>query len=354
MILFAVVVAFSAGAVTEQELHAAPATDLPAVRPVQVPSLSSVSRVPVLTTSYARATQIPVLAYHALNDRCAATETTCKSTDYESVSTNQFQAEMARLYAYGYHTVTMDQYLAWLSSKRTLLPPKPILLVDDNGDSDFLLGAEQILYHYRYTVTAVIVTGFANAATTGYCLPRMKVGSHSYDVQVNCGGPNTWNATWGQLEALSPQVYNYALEAGQIGHFLQNYSKTCTAYYACELPGESSAVYEHDVASDIQAGQAELDSHLKGRVATSAWVAPYSDLGYTCPDNGCPEDVSTGPHHWLIDWASRHYAAVFVQDTSRNGIRHERFRYEIHNTTTLAQFGATLGRDLSAGDFRWG
>ena len=354
MITFFVVVAFCAGAVTEQSLHAARSPASPVAAADGVPVLKSVSRVPAVTTSsYVRAKQIPVLAYHALNDKCSATEVICKSRDYESVSTTQFKAEMQWLYAHKYHTVTMDQYLKWLSSKRTLLPPKPVLMVDDNGDSDFLLGAEPVLYHYRYTVTAVIVTGFANAATTGYCLPRMKVDGRSYDVQANCGGPNTWNATWGQLAALSPQVYNYALEAGPSGHYVQDYSKTCTAYYACKIPGESSAAYKNRVFRDIQSGMTELVRRLPGRVNTDAWVVPYSDLGYSCPDDGCSEDVSTGPHNWLIGWAARHYAAVFVQDTNRNGVEHERFRFEIHNTTTLAQFGSSIDGYIAEGGFRW-
>lgn len=318
------------------------------IAPAHVPVLTDVTRVPANTTQDT-AKQIPVLAYHAIDDRCAPTETTCKSTDYESVSLKQFSSEMNWLYTNGYHTVNMNQYLAWLKNKETLLPPRPILIVDDNGDSDFLLNAEPVLYHYRYQVTAVIVTGFADAATTGYCVPKVKADGKLYNVQQNCGGPNTWNATWPQLRALSPQVYNYALEAGPDGHYVQDYSKTCPAYYTCKMPGESNSAYERRVIHDIQVGLAELSQQLPGRVSTDVWTAPYSDLGYSCTGYSCPSQASTGPSGWLVSLAAVHFKAVFVQTPARNGIERERFRYEIQNTTTLKQFRQAIGVYLREG-----
>ena len=342
-------VAFSEAAVTTVPV----ATQLKAA-PVDVPLLTYVTRIPEQPAAPRTATQIPVLAYHAMNDRCAPAEITCKSSDYESVSARQFATEINWLYSDGYHTVTMDQYEAWLSHREMLLPPKPVLLMADNGDSDFLLGAEPVLYHYRYTLTAVIVTGFADAATSGHCLPLVEAPNGLlYNIQDNCGGPNTWNATWTQLRALSPLVYNYALEAGPAGHFQQDYNAACTEYYTCKMPGESDSAYEHRVTRDIRAGLAELTQKLPGRVNANAWTAPYSDLGYTCRNNQCPEEQSTGPGGWLVAFAAANFRIVFVQTPSRNGVKNERFRYEIHNTTTIKQFRQAIGVYLREGTWSY-
>jgi hypothetical protein len=355
MFAFAVILAFVAGMIVSSVMSTVtvPGGVAAPVASVTVPTLRPASRVPAGTMSYIRTRQVPVLAYHAMNDGCKATEPVCKSKDYETVSTAQFRAEMAWLYGKGYHTVTLSQYLQWIQNRNTTLPPKPILMTDDNGDSDFLLGAEQILYHYRYTVTPVIVTGFADAAATGYCQPHLKLAGRSYDMQPNCGGPNTWNMTWEGLRALSPQVYNYALEAGANGHFEQQYDKNCFAYYACKIPGETSAAYKARVTREMQAGLKEMVAELHGRANTLGWVAPYSDLGYTCTGNTCAYENHTGPPGWLINYAARHFQAVFVQDKIRNGIQHERFRFEIHASTTLRQFSTGIQTYLSEGAFRW-
>jgi hypothetical protein len=349
------VVCVLAGLVTAAAVSQQHATVAAAAKPaLPLPVLASVHRVPAVTETRPAA-HVVVLAYHALGDGCAAAEPTCRSKDFESVSADQFKAEMAWLYVKGYHTVTMDQYLRWLGNQKTPLPPKPILLVDDNGDSDFLLGAEAVLYHYRFTVTADLDTGFNMAATTGYCLPkRVAPNGNAYNVQQNCGGPNTWNATWSQLEALSPQVYNYVLEAGPSGHYVQAYDKDCTAYYACEMPGETASAYEARVEADMHAGFLALAKYLPGRVSNDAWVVPYSDLGYGCSKQlGCAYEHYTGAHKWLIRYAQAHFAAIFVQDPYRNGLRNERFRFEVHNTTTLRQFTFDIRYYTRHGDWKW-
>jgi hypothetical protein len=109
------------------------------------------------------------------------------------------------------------------------------------------------------------------------------------------------------------------------------------------MPGENNAAYERRVTGDITAGEAELARQLHGRVTAAVWTPPYSDLGYTCPNNQCPEDVSTGPHGWLARWAAAHFTAVFVQTASRNGLQNEHFRYEVHSTTTEKQFRQAIG-----------
>ena len=311
--------------------------------------LARVTRVPATPLRMTAARQVPVLVYHEMDNDCAAAAPVCRSHDYESVSLAQFRAEMAWMYARGYHTVTLGQYLAWLADPRTLLPPHPFLITVDNGIADFLEGAQPVLYHYRYTATAFLVTGFADAAAAGKCPAVIR----GVDVAPGCPGNSDhgWDATWSQLKALSPAVWSFGMEAGPSGHFQQDYAKDCYAFAACKLPGETTTAYEHRVLAEFDHGIAELTWKLGPRFDSRAWVVPYSDLGYPCRA-GCAYEHSTGPHGWLVSFAAVNFRAVFVQDAYRNGISHERFRFEIHGLTTQRDFEAGIRQYLAAGAWK--
>ena len=46
-----------------------------------------------------------------------------------------FTADMTALHDAGYHSITLQQYLDWEAGKNPVLPSKPILLTDDDGDA---------------------------------------------------------------------------------------------------------------------------------------------------------------------------------------------------------------------------
>ena len=46
-----------------------------------------------------------------------------------------FTADMTALHNAGYHSITLQQYLDWEAGKNPVLPSKPILLTDDDGDA---------------------------------------------------------------------------------------------------------------------------------------------------------------------------------------------------------------------------
>jgi hypothetical protein len=337
---FAVFAAALAGAALKQVPHPAAAAS----------PLAHVERVPAPKAALTTARQVPVLVYHEMDNDCAATAATCaRGHDYESVSQAQFTAEMAWMYARGYHTVTLAQYLAWLGDKRTLLPPKPFLITADNGIWNFLSGSQATLWHYRYTAAAFLVTGFASAAS-GQCAARLD----GIDVQPGCPKSSEyWDATWAQIRSLSPAVYSFGIEAGPSGHYEQDYAGACYQFDACKMPGETAAHYEARVRAEMNGGIAMLTRQLGARFDARAWVVPYSDLGYPCEAVSCAGEQHTDPGNWLIHYAARHFAAAFVQDYYRNGKDHERFRYEVHNTTTLTQFIAAIRHYTKAGAFRW-
>jgi hypothetical protein len=325
----------------------------PATRTV---NLSDVQRVPAAPSRYTTARQVPVLVYHEMDNGCVATAVLCTANDIESVSRTQFATEMAWMYAHGYHTVTLGQYLDWLHSGSTRLPHKPFLITVDNGIGNFLTGAQSILYHYRYTAVADLITGFANGAA-GHCAqlyPATGELTHGINIQPGCPRLNyNWDLSWAQIKALSPQVYSFQMEAGTAGHYVQDYSKTCTAYDVCMMPRESAAHYEARVRTEISNGIRTLKAELGKRYSPRAWVVPYSDLGYPChPNPGCAEGSShnfDAPRDWLVNYAQSQFQAVFVQDYYRNNIKHERFRYEIHATYTLHQFVKSVRHYLHTG-----
>jgi hypothetical protein len=340
------------GTVSAVVTTVADGTSAPPAPSASTSALSGIARVPVPLkgTSLAVASQVPVLVYHEMDNDCPASGATCPSHDYETVSTAQFTAEMQWMHSQGYQTISLAQYLAWLRDKATPLPSKPFLITVDNGITDFLEDAQPILYHYRYTATSFIVTGFADAAS-GVCGPRID----GVNVQRGCPASSGqgWDATWAQLRALSPAVYSFGIEAGADAHYQQTYDADCYAFDACKLPGETDAAYVSRVQSEYKKGIAEAEAELGARFNPDAWVVPYSDLGYTCPGGCTAYENYDGPTGWLISYAATTYRATFVQDPTRNGIRSERFRYEIHNTTTLSQFETDVKDYLAHGSWNW-
>jgi len=309
----------------------------------------STAKVPTTTT----ARDIPVLVYHEMNNGCNSAATICNASDPESVSATQFTAEMSYMAAQGYHTVSLAQYEAWLAKPSTQLPAKPFLITVDNGIGDFLTGAQSTLAHYGFTATAFLVTGFAHAAA-GNCAPLLTVAGISYHVQPGCPADNTgWDLTWSQLASLSSSVYSFALEAGASGHYVQTYDGTaCQMFYACMIPGETASAYETRVVNELNTGESELAAKLPGRVNSTAWVVPYSDLGYQpCTQSDCTPQSSNGPTGWLSASAGSRFTAVFVEDAFRNGTQNDRFRDDIKGRMTLSDFTSQLQSFVTAGSF---
>jgi peptidoglycan/xylan/chitin deacetylase (PgdA/CDA1 family) len=304
-----------------------------------------------------RTKHVPVLVYHEMNNGCPPTAPRCLSHDPDTVSTAQFRTEMNYLVSAGYHTVSLMQYEKWLANPTLRLPAKPILLTVDNGIGNFLDGAQPILAHDGFTATAFLVTGFADGAA-GHCEPlrsptgKALIGKH-YNVQPGCGAQNRgWDLTWPALRALSSQVYSFALEAGQSGHFVQDYARHCRMYFTCLLPGETRVQYHARVSQDIDGGITEARRELGSRFIPAAWVVPYSDLGYPpCAQSDCTPQVSTAPRGWLPSWAAGKFRAVFVEDAFRNGVRHERFRMDVNGDFGLRRFRSLLHGFTKAGAF---
>jgi hypothetical protein len=306
--------------------------------------------------SYARPASIPALVYHEIDNGCTPVAAQCNATDVEASSERQVADEFAYLYSHGYRTITGAQYVAWAKHERVALPAKPILLTDDNGIGNFLEYAQPLLQRYGFTLVAFIVTGFADGAA-GNCAPAVHVDDQGkpgvISLQPGCPqADENWDLTWPQLRALGP-AYSFGLEAGSSGHYVQSYDHACQVFYACKLPGETTAAYEKRVRSEQAKGLAELDANLPGRVNNAMWVVPYGDLGYKrCPQQSCTPQPSDGPKGWLVRYAAARYPVVFVEDAFRNGVEHEHFRFDVQGWMTATYFEHTLTADIAHGEFR--
>jgi hypothetical protein len=299
-----------------------------------------------VTVAGAVPNSIPVLDWHELNNGCESTAVVCNASDPESVSTTQLTGELSYLVSQGYHTVTPAQYESWTEGAPTLLPLNPILLIADNGILPFLSGAQPILKADGFTMAVAVISGFADGAS-GVC------SEPTYEPGCPSANDHGWDATWAQLAALSPSVYNFIIEAGAAGHFVQTYDSACTAFYACEVPGETSAAYEARVESELSAGQAEVIAKLgASRFTNGLWVIPYSDDGYAaCSLSSCVPQTYDGPAGWLTMWTAEHFPVAFVQDAFRNGTQNERFRIDVQGWMTQDEFETMLSSDIAVGDF---
>jgi len=290
--------------------------------------------------------QIPVLDWHELNNGCDPTAAVCNASDSESVSTAQLTAELGYLKAQGYHTISPAAYLAWTEGIPVNLPAKPVLLIADNGILNFLQGSEPVLASYGFTLAVATISGFADGASD-VCTEQQ------YQPECPYANDQGWDATWSELDALNPSIYSFIFEAGAAGHFVQGYDPSCTAFYACMVPGETAAHYESRVGSDVSAGQQEIVAKLGvTRFTPGLWVVPYSDDGYApCSGESCTPQDSDGPAGWLTSWSARTNAAVFVEDAFRNGIQNERFRLDVQGWMTEGEFETMINDDVMSGYF---
>jgi hypothetical protein len=306
---------------------------------------------------------IPVLLYHQLNNGCAATAATCTAAASESVSSKELTNQLTWMKNQGYQSINLTQYDAWLGGNATGLPTKPFLITVDNGIQNFDAGAAPILQSFGDTAVNFLDSGYADGAA-GICGGTPDVANPTVDTQGGqCPSANEyWNSTWANLQAIQaayPGLYQWSLEGGPSGHYVQNYVSTsadtgvtdpnCYQFYACEAPGETDAQYEARVQADWQSGINEITANLGAANSDfNGWVVPYSDLGY--PQQNTAQD-STGPAGWLVNQAAATYQSVFVEDSSRNGIAHERYRWDLGGNITQAQFTAGIKADMTAGYF---
>lgn len=291
---------------------------IPTVNAIGVPASSYPPG--AATTAARKIASVPVISWHQMDNGCQPAAALCTSPGYggTNVTQRQFYDEVGWLYAHGYRTVTLAQYVAWAAGEDVRLPAKPVLLTVDDGIANFYAAATPVLRHFGYTMVSMVVSGFAQGA-------QDKVRQYQ-----------GWDATWAQLRNLPRDVWELAFHAGADGHVTT--AGSCPYFYPCQRPGESAAAYRARVEADISGGIAAEHRELGDRVNTRVWAVPFNDLAQddTQPRSG------TEPARWLQDYADREFAVVFVDGLTTRANQH--YRYEVHGTDSLGLFAEQVQR----------
>lgn len=263
---------------------------------------------------------VPVLSWHQMDNGCAPTAARCSNPEYagSSVTQRQFYDQLSWLYSHGYRTITIRQYTAWATGRNIVLPAKPVLLTVDDGIANFYAGATPVLQHFGYTMTAMIVSGFAQGAQDG---TRQYKG---------------WDATWTQLRNLPSPTWNFAFHAGPEGHLVN--TSSCAYFYPCQRAGETASAYQARVTTDISLGTTAEKTELGPRVDTSVWAVPFNDLA----GPGQKPKAGRAPESWLGGFANARFAVVFVDGKVQSENQH--YRYEVHGTDSLSFFASQVQR----------
>ena len=278
-------------------------------------------------TSSVHPREIPVLAYHQLDNGCAAAALMCNRTGagVEILSQHQFYDQMSYLHAQGYRTITDTQYVLWATHKKVALPAKPILLTVDDGIDNFYAPGTAVLQHFGYNMVSMVVTGFAAGS------------------QANVRPYGHWDASWTQLHALNPAIRGFAFHAGAQGHLLFN--RACPDFYPCQLAGESDAAYQARISADVIDGKTLLKKEIPA-ADTQMWAVPWNDLAQT------PNQPQSGPDPkvWLQKFAQSHFPVIFV-DAFVSNPNGEHYRFEVHGTETMTYFTHELALNTQGGAF---
>jgi peptidoglycan/xylan/chitin deacetylase (PgdA/CDA1 family) len=168
--------------------HSAATPATPSVTPS--PTVAVASPRPTLTPLPPTATallvraDVPVLCYHHIRDWTTDDAETDKSY---IVPTTIFAAQMDFLDQHGYHTISPDQLVAYLTNGATL-PDKPILITFDDGDSSQWTNAIPELRRHHFTATFFIMTVVLDklyylTSEQVQALDRMgmTIGAHTWD-----------------------------------------------------------------------------------------------------------------------------------------------------------------------------
>jgi peptidoglycan/xylan/chitin deacetylase (PgdA/CDA1 family) len=264
---------------------------------------------------------IPVLAYHGINSR----------NDVYSVSRRTFASHVEMLHRAGFRTISMQQYIRFLSGDRKGLPPRPILITFDDGRLDSYRGADKLLARFDFRATMFVIARSADEGGRFYLdwddLRRMAA-SGRWDIQEHAGDGH----------------HNIRHQAdGETGPFY--------AFRRWTKDGmESFDAYRRRVAHDVLWGMRKLRKEIPG-YAPFSFALPYGNYGQL--ETNDPR-IPAFFNRFLL----QHFRAVFVVKpggyTTPKTPRGRIGRIEIHTYTTAGRLYNTLREKLptAAGELR--
>jgi peptidoglycan/xylan/chitin deacetylase (PgdA/CDA1 family) len=223
---------------------------------------------------------IPVLLYHGIGER---DDFDLPADAAYGVTQPNFAKQMALLRAAGYHTITLEQFRAYLAGEPVTLPPRPLLLTFDDSLANSFEGADPVLRQLGWNAVMFVDVGSVDARKKHY-------------------------ASWKQIEAAQASGrWEMQLHAGRGHHNIAYDAKgTMGPFYANRvLADESLAGWQRRVVDDLNWGQATLRKHVPSYRPLS-FAPPYGDFGQLATDDrAIPQRLGA-----LLE---QRYGIVFVQ-----------------------------------------
>lgn len=112
-----------------------------------------------------RTPSLPVLIYHNVLDARGAASA-ARQPDTPVLSEADFEATLSWLAAGGYHSVTLDQVVAFAEG-RGRLPAKPVAITFDDGNEGIYRYAFPLLKKYRFKATVFLIAGLIRKPSRG-------------------------------------------------------------------------------------------------------------------------------------------------------------------------------------------
>jgi peptidoglycan/xylan/chitin deacetylase (PgdA/CDA1 family) len=225
-------------------------------------------------------TGIPVLLYHGIGPRSAFA---LPADAAYAINRYDFAKQMALLQAAGYHTITLEQFVAWHAGRAVALPAHPLLLTFDDSLANSLDGADAVLRKLGWTAVMFVDVGHVDVGAPGY-------------------------ASWAELAAAQKSGrWELQLHAGR-GHHDIAYDAAGTTgpFYAYRVEGhEGIEDWSRRVFGDLEWGQAQLAAHVPG-YRPLAFAPPYGNYGQlSTNDSRIPTLLGA--------WLRERFGLVFVQ-----------------------------------------
>jgi peptidoglycan/xylan/chitin deacetylase (PgdA/CDA1 family) len=222
----------------------------------------------------------PVLLYHGIGER---DDFDLPADAVYGVTQPNFAKQMALLHAAGYHTITLEQFRAYVAGEPVALPARPLLLTFDDSLANSFEGADPVLRELGWTAVMFVDVGSVDEHKDRY-------------------------ASWKQIAAAQASGrWEAQLHAGRGHHNIAYDAKgTMGPFYANRvLAKESLRGWEQRVVDDLDWGQATLRKHVP-TYRPLAFAPPYGNFGQLATDDrAIPQ--------WLGALLRERYGIVFVQ-----------------------------------------
>ena len=234
---------------------------------------------------------------------------------YHGIDPEAFARQMALLDHAGYDTITLDEFIRFVSREHVSLPPRPLLLTFDGGRLDSWTGSDRILRKLGLNAVLFVDVGRVADEDPDYL-------------------------TWRELETLERSGrWEVQLQSGT-GHHQIRYGRApddVGPFYAYRGSEEILGGWRERVFSDVTWGEEQLAFHVRG-YRPLAFAPPYGNYGQAgTNDERIPR--------LLLARLLQSFKVVFTQDRrglATAGAANPLGRIEITRHVTEAELHALL------------